>query len=122
MQLLPKTAREIEREGRGPQRRPRAAGNLSNPNYNLRTGCHYLAEMVQEFNGSLEQALAAYNAGPDRVKQWLGGRSFPEPAAFVESIPFAETRAYVQAVLRDADVYRRLLTENLKFKPCEPRS
>ena len=121
MQLLPKTARDLAREGRGPRRRPRAAGNLNDPNYNLRAGCHYLAEMVQEFNGSLEQALAAYNAGPDRVRQWLAGRSFPEPAAFVESIPFAETRAYVEAVLRDAEVYRRLMTDNLKFKPCEPR-
>lgn len=122
MQLLPQTAREVAREGRGPKRRPRSAGNLSNPNYNLRAGCRYLGEMVREFNGSLEQALAAYNAGPDRVKQWVGGRSFPEPAAFVESIPFAETRAYVQAVLRDTDVYRRLMTEKLRFKLCEPRS
>lgn len=122
MQLLPQTARELAREGRAPRRRPRAAGNLANPNYNLRAGCRYLGEMVREFNGSLEQALAAYNAGPDRVKQWLAGRSFPEPAAFVESIPFAETRAYVEAILRDADVYRRLMTEKVRFKPCEPHS
>jgi soluble lytic murein transglycosylase len=121
MQLLPQTARDVNRGSR-PRGRSRSGADLNDPNYNLRTGCRYLSDMVRQFNGSLEQALAAYNAGPDRVKQWLSGRSFSEPAAFVESIPFAETRAYVQAVLRDTEVYRRLMTENPKFKPCGPRS
>ena len=104
------------------RRHARASGNLFDPGYNLRVGCRFFSEMIREFNGSLEQALAAYNAGPDRVKQWLSGHSFPEPAAFVESIPFPETRTYVQTVLRDQVVYRQLMTEKPRFKACGSRS
>ncbi|HUI40939.1 MAG TPA: transglycosylase SLT domain-containing protein [Terriglobia bacterium] len=116
MQLLAPTARGVARETARPRRRARV--NLNEPAANLRTGCRYLSEMVREFGGNLEEALAAYNAGPIRVRQWLAARAFPEPAAFVESIPFADTRAYVEAVLRDEDVYRRLMTGGLRFKAC----
>ena len=58
--------------------------------------------------GSNEAALAAYNAGEDRVALWKGERDHEEVAQFVESIPFTETREYVQIVLRNADVYRRI--------------
>lgn len=122
MQLLPPTARVVAREARSRRHRPRAAGNLTDPGYNLRVGCRFFSEMIREFHGSLEQALAAYNAGPDRVHQWLSGHSFPEPAAFVESIPFPETRAYVQTVLRDEVVYRQLMAARPRFKPCAARS
>ncbi|HXJ97071.1 MAG TPA: transglycosylase SLT domain-containing protein [Terriglobia bacterium] len=122
MQLLPPTARELTRGPHGNRRHPRASGNLFDPGYNLRVGCRFFSEMIREFNGSLEQALAAYNAGPDRVKQWLNGHSFPEPAAFVESIPFPETRTYVQTVLRDQVVYRQLMAGKPRFKACGSRS
>jgi soluble lytic murein transglycosylase len=56
----------------------------------------------------VEQTLAAYNAGPRMVTEWLAWSTYREPAEFVESIPFTETRDYVQAVLRNADLYRRL--------------
>jgi soluble lytic murein transglycosylase len=64
--------------------------------------------MLDRQGGNLEQTLAAYNAGPNRVTEWLGWNHYREPAEFVESIPFTETREYVQAVLRNADIYRRL--------------
>lgn len=118
MQLRPPTARDVARESSAGRRRPPAAGNLNNPNYNLRAGCRFLSDMNRAFNGRLEEALAAYNAGPERVRQWLSGHSYPEPAAFVESIPFPETRAYVEAVLRDQGIYRQLLAGKPKFKPC----
>jgi soluble lytic murein transglycosylase len=121
MQLLPPTARVVAQAGSRRNHR-RAAGNLLNPTYNLRAGCSYLAQILREFNGSLEQALAAYNAGPDRVHEWLNGHTYSEDAAFVESIPFPETRAYVETILRDAAVYRRLMTEKPKFRPCGPHS
>ena len=54
------------------------------------------------------RTLAAYNAGPGRVHQWLAWSNYREPAEFVESIPFTETREYIQAVLRNADIYRQL--------------
>jgi len=122
MQLLPPTAKEVTRGPGSNRRRRRASGNLLDPGYNLRVGCRFFSEMIREFNGSLEQALAAYNAGPDRVKQWLNGHSFPEPAAFVESIPFPETRTYVQTVLRDQVVYRQLMAGKPRFKACGSKS
>jgi soluble lytic murein transglycosylase len=122
MQLRPPTARAVQREssprGRSGAQRKTRAGNLNNANYNLREGCRYLSDMIKDFGGSLEQALAAYNAGPERVREWLSGHSYPEPAAFVESIPFPETRAYVEALLRDQAVYQRLLQGQPKFKSC----
>ena len=118
MQLLAPTAREVARETARRRRRV----NLDDPGTNLRIGCHYLSGMVREFDGNLEEALAAYNAGPIRVRQWLAVRSFPEPAAFVESIPFVDTQTYVEAVIRDATVYRRLMTGPVKFKICPSAS
>jgi len=82
-------------------------------------GCTYLAGLLQMFGGSLEQALAAYNAGDSRVKDWLSQRQFSEPAEFAETIPFRETRVYVQTVLRDVEVYRQLMTGEAAFAPCE---
>ena len=64
--------------------------------------------MVDKYNGQFEYALAAYNAGSDRVSDWLGEGHYRDPQEFVESIPFTEPREYVQAILRNASVYRRL--------------
>jgi soluble lytic murein transglycosylase len=64
--------------------------------------------MLDAQGGKVEQMLAAYNAGPQRVVEWMAWANYREPAEFVESIPFTETRDYVQAVLRNAEMYRRL--------------
>ncbi|MBZ5585587.1 MAG: lytic transglycosylase domain-containing protein, partial [Acidobacteriia bacterium] len=85
-----------------------SAGALYQPSVNLKIGSAILRSMLDEHNGKLEPTLAGYNAGPNRVTQWLAWNTYREPAEFVESIPFTETRDYVQAVLRNADVYRRL--------------
>jgi soluble lytic murein transglycosylase len=63
--------------------------------------------MVDRF-GAFEYALAAYNAGTDRVVDWQGMAKYRDVQEFVESIPFTETREYVQAILRNASVYRQL--------------
>jgi len=80
---------------------------LTDPGYNLQLGSRYLANLVQAY-GNPEAALAAYNAGEDRVAQWTAGQNYLETAEFVESIPFTETREYVQIVMRNADVYRQV--------------
>jgi soluble lytic murein transglycosylase len=67
--------------------------------------------MLDRNSGNLEQTLAAYNAGPARAAEWVGWNTYREPAEFVESIPYTETRDYVQAVIRNADIYRRLYPE-----------
>jgi soluble lytic murein transglycosylase len=114
MQLIPPTALKLSRQMRIGYARAR----LTNPGYNLQLGSRYLAELIQSM-GSPEQALAAYNAGEDRVAQWTDGQHYLEAAEFVESIPFTETRDYVQIVLRNADVYRQVYGSD---KPDEVRT
>ncbi len=114
MQLLPKTATRSHRA-----RTLRVVGRrLYSPAYNVRLGCAYLRDMLKEFDGRAELALAAYNAGDFRVKDWMSKFSSEESATFLESIPFSVTRVYVEAVLRDAAVYRELLTTSPDFAPC----
>ncbi len=113
MQVLPSTAASRSK------RRLTAERLLYSPDYNIRVGCHYLAELIRSFNGNVEEAVAAYNAGDTRVKEWLQGRSFNEPAEFVESIPFRDTRAYVEAVMRDRRIYKGLFANSTKFKTVQ---
>ena len=81
---------------------------LYQPAANLKIGSSILRSMLDQQGGKVEQTLAAYNAGPHKVVEWMGWGTYREPAEFVESIPFTETRDYVQAVLRNAEMYRRL--------------
>jgi soluble lytic murein transglycosylase len=81
---------------------------LYQPAANLKIGSTILRSMLDQQGGKVEQTLAAYNAGPHRVVEWMAWSTYREPAEFVESIPFTETRDYVQAVLRNAEMYRRL--------------
>ena len=80
---------------------------LFDPDYNIRLGTYYLSQLEKQF-GSVEMALAAYNAGEDRVAQWTANQTYREPAEFVDSIPFTQTREYVEVVARNAAIYRRL--------------
>jgi soluble lytic murein transglycosylase len=110
MQLLFPTGREVGRRQGIPVP---TARTLFDPAINIRLGTAYLKQQLDQWRGDWTQTLAAYNAGPGRVRQWLAwGQTYNEPAEFVESIPFNETRDYVQAVLRNADMYRRLYGPN----------
>jgi soluble lytic murein transglycosylase len=105
MQLLPPVGRTLARQ----QHVRRFSTNLLLvPNINLQLGTRYFRELLQRYNGTREYALAAYNAGTDRVRDWVSNGNFKDPQEFVESIPFTETREYVQAILRNAQVYRAL--------------
>jgi soluble lytic murein transglycosylase len=104
-QVLPATGRRFARKEGIPRFTPAV---LLQPAANLRIGTSIIRSMLDQTNGSIEQTLAAYNAGPNRVAEWLTWANYREPAEFVESIPFTETRDYVQAVMRNADMYRRL--------------
>ncbi len=81
---------------------------LFQPEVNLRIGTYYLRTLLDGLRGSPEAALASYNAGKSRVEQWLTWSEYREPAEFVESIPFTQTRDYVEIVLHNADIYRRI--------------
>ncbi len=105
MQLLPKTGKAVAKEVKLKRYN---ASQLYTPAVNMQLGTRYFKGMVDRFGGSFEYALAAYNAGSDRVEEWLGQGKYRDPQEFVESIPFTETREYVQAILRNASVYKQL--------------
>lgn len=105
MQLLPRTGKLVARQEKLKRYN---ATQLFTPSVNLELGIRYFRGMVDQFGGSFEYALAAYNAGSDRVEEWLGQGKYRDPQEFVESIPFTETREYVQAIMRNASVYRQL--------------
>jgi soluble lytic murein transglycosylase len=104
-QILPSTGRDLSR--RVGLRAFRTA-MLFDPAVNLRLGTYYLKILLKSFGGRWEDVLAAYNGGGSRVTKWRRFGTFEEQAEFIETIPFDETRDYVQSVLRNASVYRRL--------------
>ena len=104
MQLLPKVGSSVARQEK---LHHFSSEQLFTPEINLQLGTRYFRQMVDKF-GTFEYALAAYNAGSNRVDDWLGQGKYRDPQEFVESIPFTETREYVQAILRNANVYRQL--------------
>jgi peptidoglycan lytic transglycosylase len=109
MQILPKEGRRLAKE-----RKVRySKASLFDPNINIELGMLYIADLTR-ITGAPEYAAAAYNAGEDRLAQWKGERTYDEIPEFVESIPFTETREYVQIVLRNAAMYRLLYGETLK--------
>jgi soluble lytic murein transglycosylase len=105
MQLLPKTGKLVAHQE---SMKHYAPSQLYTPEVNLELGTRYFKGMVDQFGGSFEYALAAYNAGSDRVQEWMGQGKYRDQQEFVESIPFTETREYVQAIMRNASVYRQL--------------
>ena len=107
MQLMPKTASETARA----LKISHSPGRLSEPDYNLKLGQAYLRDMIADFGGSYILALAAYNAGPKRAREWLKAHGDPragveEAVDWIEMIPIEETRNYVQRVLENLQVYR----------------
>ncbi len=108
-QVMPATGKQLGRQLG--IRRFRTA-MLFRPEINLRLGTHYLRSILNQFDGRWEPALAAYNAGASRSRAWLSWGEFREPAEFIETIPFSETRNYVQIVLRNAETYRELYAQS----------
>ena len=109
MQILPKTGRLLARQLKIRYTRT----TLYDPNFNIEIGMLYIANLTRT-TGSPEYAAAAYNAGEDRIALWKSERTYEEVPELVESIPFTETREYVQIVLRNADMYRALYGETPK--------
>jgi len=104
-QIMPATGRELSRRLRI---RPYSTARLFQPQVNLQLGTYYLRSVVDSVDGRWEAALAAYNAGLSRARDWSKWGEFREPAEFVETVPFTQTREYIQIVLRNADIYRQL--------------
>jgi soluble lytic murein transglycosylase len=120
-QIMPSTGRELSRRLRI---RPYSTARLFQPQVNLQMGTYYLRSVVDSVDGRWEAALAAYNAGLSRAKDWSTWGEFREPAEFVETVPFTQTREYIQIVLRNADIYRQLYAapEAAAVKSAAPAS
>ncbi|MGC2854125.1 lytic transglycosylase domain-containing protein [Novispirillum sp. DQ9] len=117
MQIMPATAKLVAKQVGVPHN----PESLDTPAYNVRLGSAYLEDLVRRFSGSYPLALAGYNAGPGRPARWV--REFGDPRRgdldmidWIEMIPFAETRNYVQRVMESVQVYRvRLGIPDLAF-------
>lgn len=105
-QLLPATARSIGRHLLGMDRV--TVRGLKTPAVNLQIGGRYVGELLEHFRGNPALVLAAYNAGVGATRKWLRRRGHLPTDAFVETIPFSQTRRYVRRIMAVADVYRRL--------------
>ena len=102
MQLMPATAKETAQRYGIPLATPQSAVI---PEINIQLGAAYLSQVLGQFNGNRVLASAAYNAGPGRVRQWLRDAKHLPYDVWVESIPFDETRLYVQNVLTYSVIY-----------------
>ena len=105
MQLLPSVGRSMARE-EGIHHFNEV--ELLNPQTNIRLGSRYLKQTLDKFDGQAPYAFAAYNAGDSRVTDWQSIGKYHGMDEFVESIPFTETREYVQAIVRNESIYREL--------------
>ena len=108
MQLLPTVGKGMAKEMKI---RHFSSDQLLVADTNLRLGTRYFKQIVDHYDGQVEYALAAYNAGVDRVNDWRKNGNFADVEEFVESIPFTETREYVQAIMRNAVIYKLLYSK-----------
>jgi len=112
MQLMPRTAKSTARQNGVEYRK---SWLTDDPSYNLKIGSIHLQDLLDEFDGSYILSAAAYNAGRSRANRWIkeygDPRTTTDPIDWVESIPFSETRNYVQRVLENVQIYRNRLSD-----------
>jgi len=127
MQLLPATGQEVARDLR--IKDFQSSESLLDPAINIKIGSNYLARMIREFKGNVLLGLAAYNAGPTRLRRWLNSRpdltnvitantSSPDVEVWIDELPWEETSHYVKAILRNWLIYR--LLDGSKVALSEP--
>ena len=112
MQLMTYTAKLVAKQAKLPYSKSRLT---TDPLYNIKLGSYYITGLLEEYEGSYPFALAAYNAGPKRVKYWKKINKDPQKGKisyvdWIELIKFKETRNYVQRVLENINVYRYMIS------------
>jgi soluble lytic murein transglycosylase len=105
MQLLPSVGKELSKKD---GQRHFKTNDLLDPTTNLKLGTQDLRKSIDHYGGQVDYALAAYNAGDSPVHQWMSVNNYKDVAEWVESIPYTETREYVQAILRNRELYRKV--------------
>ena len=117
MQLMPYTAKTVAKQAKLTYSKSKLT---KSPEYNINLGSYYIAGLILEYDGSYPFSMAAYNAGPKRVKYWKKINKNPQKKQidyidWIELIPFKETRNYVQRVLENYNVYRYILSQKPIF-------
>ncbi len=107
-QVMPATGRELAQRLGIPRF---TTAMLTRPEINLNMGTYYVRMMLDSLDNNVVETLAAYNAGRSRVIKWRAFGPYREPSEFIETIPFDETRDYVQSVIRNGETYRQLYSK-----------
>ena len=113
MQLMKYTAKIVAKQAKLPYS---ISGLTRDPEYNIKLGSYYFNSLIEDYNGVYPFAIAAYNAGPNRVKTWRRVNGDPSKGQlsyinWIEQIRFEETRNYVQRVLENINVYKYILNK-----------
>jgi len=121
MQMINSTASATARKHRIPYSRSRLTRDID---YSAKLGALHLHDLLRKYDGSYIMSAAAYNAGPHRVKQWVAKYGDPrtgeiDPIDWLESIPFSETRNYIQRVMENTQVYRARMNGNVAANRVE---
>ena len=114
MQLMKYTAKVVAKQAKLPYS---ISGLTNDPEYNIKLGSYYFNSLLEQYDGVYPFAIAAYNAGPNRVKTWrrVNGDPYKKELSYVnwiELIRFKETRNYVQRVLENVNVYKYMLNKS----------
>ncbi len=122
MQLMPATANEVSKQLKV---RSPTQHDLNSPGFNISLGSKYIGDMLVKFNGHRALASAAYNAGPHRVNAWLPEITELPADVWVDTIPFTETREYVQAIFAYTAIFEWKLNQtptrlSMHLKPIPP--
>lgn len=110
MQIMPETGAWIAQKRAVAE--SHTESRLYTPDYNIACGCWYLDYLLKRFGGDLRYALIAYNAGPGNLETWLSDETLTEDGKLI-TIPYAETEAYVEKVMRAIEKYRELYAKEL---------
>ncbi len=114
MQIMPETGKQIAHKLKESWQ---SENSLFNPDINIKYGVFYYKQLLTRFDGHFALAMAAYNAGPNRVVKWLPVDKTLPADIWIEIIPYKETRKYVTSVLAYATIYQQRMQRNtLKIK------
>jgi soluble lytic murein transglycosylase len=121
MQIIPPTAQEIGQALK--IQNLEIPQTLFNPEVNIRMGTYYISKMIRDFNNNVPFGLAAYNVGPTRLKRWMDSAgvkpqstSSSEYEVWIDMLPWAETRFYVKAILRNFIIYQLVDLKPIQVK------
>jgi soluble lytic murein transglycosylase len=109
MQIMPETGKQIAHKLKESWQ---SENSLFNPAINIKYGAFYYKQLLSRFDGHFALAMAAYNAGPNRVVKWLPVDKTLPADIWIETIPYKETRKYVTSVLAYATIYQQRIQRN----------